>query len=231
MYSTVIFDLDGTLLNTLTDLANAGNHTLEVLGFPTYAVDAYRYMVGNGIPKLIERMLPERNRGPATQQTALSVFLRYYEAHKQDTTAPYPGILPMLHALKAAGLRLGVVSNKENTLSQEVTAHYFPGIFDAVAGHVLGTPAKPDPALVNSLIAQFGVRAGQVLYAGDSNVDIQTAHNAHVDGCGVLWGFRTEEELRAAGADYLVHTPQQLADLALGQAGPLRLSDAQGVVE
>ena len=123
MYSTVIFDLDGTLLNTLTDLANAGNHTLEVLGFPTHTVDSYRYMVGNGIPKLIERMLPEGNRGPATQQTALSVFLRYYEAHKQDTTAPYPGILPMLHALKAAGLRLGVVSNKENTLSQEVTAH------------------------------------------------------------------------------------------------------------
>ena len=162
MYSAVIFDLDGTLLNTLTDLANAGNHTLEVLGFPTHAVDAYRYMVGNGIPKLIERMLPEGSRGPATQQTALSVFLRYYEAHKQDTTAPYPGILPMLHALKAAGLRLGVVSNKENTLSQEVAAHYFPGIFDAVAGHVLGTPAKPDPALVNSLIAQFGVQAGQV---------------------------------------------------------------------
>lgn len=97
MYSTVIFDLDGTLLNTLTDLANAGNHTLEVLGFPTHTVDSYRYMVGNGIPKLIERMLPEGNRGPATQQTALSVFLRYYEAHKQDTTAPYPGILPMLH--------------------------------------------------------------------------------------------------------------------------------------
>ena len=105
MYSAVIFDLDGTLLNTLTDLANAGNHTLEVLGFPTHAVDAYRYMVGNGIPKLIERMLPEGSRGPATQQTAFSVFLRYYEAHKQDTTAPYPGILPMLHALKAAGLR------------------------------------------------------------------------------------------------------------------------------
>ena len=163
MYSAVIFDLDGTLLNTLADLANAGNHTLEVLGFPTHPVDAYRYLVGNGIPKLIERMLPEKNRGPATQQTALSIFLRYYEAHKQDTTAPYPGILPMLQALKGAGLRLGVVSNKENSLSQEVAAHYFPGLFDAVAGHVLGTPTKPDPALLNSLMAQFGVQAGQVL--------------------------------------------------------------------
>ena len=230
MYSAVIFDLDGTLLNTLTDLANAGNHPLEVLGFPTHPVDAYRYLVGNGIPKLIERMLPEKNRGPATQQTALSIFLRYYEAHKQDTTAPYPGILPMLQALKGAGLRLGVVSNKENSLSQEVAAHYFPGLFDAVAGHVLGTPTKPDPALLNGLMAQFGVQAGQVLYVGDSNVDIQTAQNAHVESCGVLWGFRTEEELRAEGASYLVHTPRQLADLALGQAEPPRLSDAQGVV-
>ena len=162
MYSAVIFDLDGTLLNTLTDLANAGNHTLEVLGFPTHPVDAYRYLVGNGIPKLIERMLPEKNRGPATQQTALSIFLRYYEAHKQDTTAPYPGILPMLQALKGAGLRLGVVSNKENSLSQEVAAHYFPGLFDAVAGHVLGTPTKPDPHLVNEMRAAFGLAPEQV---------------------------------------------------------------------
>ena len=161
MYSAVIFDLDGTLLNTLTDLANAGNHTLEVLGFPTHPVDAYRYLVGNGIPKLIERMLPEKNRGPATQQTALSIFLRYYEAHKQDTTAPYPGILPMLQALKGAGLRLGVVSNKENSLSQEVAAHYFPGLFDAVAGHVLGTPTKPDPALPDGSVRRAG-RAGAV---------------------------------------------------------------------
>lgn len=145
MYSAVIFDLDGTLLNTLADLANAGNHTLEVLGFPTHPVDAYRYLVGNGIPKLIERMLPERSRGPATQQTALSIFLRYYEAHKQDTTAPYPGILPMLQALKGAGLRLGVVSNKENSLSQEVAAHYFPGLFDAVAGPCAGHPHKAGP--------------------------------------------------------------------------------------
>lgn len=160
MYSAVIFDLDGTLLNTLTDLANAGNHTLEVLGFPTHPVDAYRYLVGNGIPKLIERMLPEKNRGPATQQTALSIFLRYYEAHQTGHHRPLPRHSAMLQALKGAGLRLGVVSNKENSLSQEVAAHYFPGLFDAVAGHVLGTPTKPDPALLNGLMAQFGVQAG-----------------------------------------------------------------------
>ncbi len=217
MYSAVIFDLDGTLLNTLTDLANAGNHTLEVLGFPSHSVDSYRYMVGNGIPKLIERMLPEGQKGPATQQTALSIFLHYYEVHKEDTTAPYPNIVPMLQQLKAAGLKLGIVSNKEDSLSRQVAAHYFPNLFDAVAGHVLGTPTKPDPTHVNQLIAQFGLSPSQVLYVGDSNVDIQTAHNAHVDGCGVLWGFRTEEELRAQGAEYLVHTPQQLASLVLGQ--------------
>ena len=165
--------------------------------------------------------------GQEAVEVALAEFSAWYDLHKEDKTAPYPGIARAVELLKAAGVSVAVLSNKAHSLAAPVVEHYFPGLFDAVAGHVLGTPTKPDPALLNGLMAQFGVQAGQVLYVGDSNVDIQTAQNAHVESCGLLWGFRTEEELRAEGASYLVHTPRQLADLALGQAEPPRPFDAQ----
>lgn len=221
MYNAVIFDLDGTLLNTIGDLAAAANATLRALGCPTHSVEAYKRMVGNGVPKLIERFLPPERRDEATLRRAAQLFFPYYDAHKEDTTAPYPGIPALLARLKAHGVKLGVVSNKENALTQSVIAHYFPNTFDAVAGHTLGTPTKPEPHLVNEMRAAFGLAPGAVLYVGDSNVDIETAHNAQLAGCGVLWGFRTEAELRAAGAQFLVHTPEELAALALdgGPAG------------
>ena len=218
MYKAVIFDLDGTLLNTIDDLAAAGNATLRALGYPTHTVEEYKRMVGNGVPKLIERFLPPQHRDEETRRRAAQLFFAHYDAHKEDATAPYPGIPALLCALRARGVKLGVVSNKENALTQDVIAHYFPDTFDAVAGHTLGTPTKPDPHLVNEMRAAFGLAPGAVLYVGDSDVDIETAHNARLAGCGVVWGFRTEAELRAASAEFLVHTAEELAALVLGEA-------------
>ncbi|MEG0911263.1 MAG: HAD family hydrolase [Ruthenibacterium sp.] len=218
MYRAVIFDLDGTLLNTLTDLANAGNHTLQVLRFAPHPIEDYKKMVGNGIPKLVERFLPQQARGEATQTLALHLFMTYYDAHKADKTAPYAGIASLLRSLHEKNLQLGVVSNKEDTMANDVITHYFHDVFDAVAGHISGTAPKPNPARVNEIVAQFGVSPREVLYVGDSDVDIFTAKNAEMDSCGVLWGFRTEAELAAAGATYLAKTPADI--LALCDTNP-----------
>lgn len=211
MVQGVIFDLDGTLLDTLRDLAGAGNHALAAMGQPDHAAEAYRRMVGNGIPKLVERMLPAQHRGPATQALALGLFLRYYDAHKLDHTAPYPGVPALLAGLQKAGVRLGVVSNKDDAPARAMVETFFPGMFDAVRGRLDGTPPKPDPALVEDVLAQWGLARGSVLYVGDSDVDIFTAHNARLAGCGVLWGFREKEELAAAGADFLAADVLELA--------------------
>ena len=219
MYRAVIFDLDGTLLNTIGDLAAAANHTLAEMGFAPHTEEEYKYMVGNGIPKLIERFLPPGHRDEAAQAQAARLFFPYYDAHKEDATAPYPGIPALLAALHGAGVKLGVVSNKEDALTKSVVSHYFPGLFDAVAGHTLGTPTKPDPHLVNGMRAAFGLSAQQVLYVGDSGVDIETARNAGLAGCGVLWGFRSRQELEQEGADYLASTPEDLLTLILGEKG------------
>lgn len=216
MYQAVLFDLDGTLLDTIGDLAAAANHTLAAMGFAPHSVAEYKYMVGNGIPKLIERFLPPEHRDSAAQARAAQLFFSYYDAHKEDTTAPYPGIFALLAALRGAGVRLGVVSNKEDALTKSVIDHYFPGAFDSVAGHTLGTPTKPDPHLVNAMRAAFGLAKTQVLYVGDSGVDIETARNAGLAGCGVLWGFRTQEELCAAGAAYIARSPEDIRTLVLG---------------
>ena len=211
----MIFDLDGTLLNTIGDLAAAANHTLAKMGFAPHTEEEYKYMVGNGIPKLIERFLPPGHRDKATQAQAARLFFPYYDAHKEDATAPYPGIPALLAALHGAGVKLGIVSNKEDALTKSVVSHYFPGLFDAVAGHTLGTPTKPDPHLVNGMRAAFGLSAQQVLYVGDSGVDMQTGRNAGMVPCGVLWGFRDEAELRENGAALLASTAQELRDAAL----------------
>lgn len=218
MYNTVIFDLDGTLLNTLDDLAGAGNHVLRALGFAEHSTEEYKYLVGNGVPKLVERMLPENQRGSATQELALHLFMQYYALHSADRTAPYAGIPALLETLHAHGVRLAVVSNKEQSLTQRVIAQYFPGRFDAVSGHVPGTPTKPDPHLVFAVLQQFGAEKPDVLYVGDSNVDIRTAQNAGVASCGVLWGFRTRAELTQAGADHLAADARALQALVLGAA-------------
>lgn len=208
----VLFDLDGTLLNTLADLANAGNYALEQLGLPTHPIEAYRYFVGNGARKLCERMLPEEKRTKGFMEDAYRHFDQRYQAHMFDCTAPYPGIPELLSALKEKKLRLGVLSNKPDAFVQEIVERFFPGIFEAAAGQQ-GSRIKPDPAGINQILQQFGVPPEECLYVGDSGVDIQTAQNAHTHSCGVIWGFRGEPELREAGAEALAFSPSDILSL------------------
>lgn len=215
-YNTVLFDLDGTLLDTLQDLAAAGNHTLSALGLPPHPTDAYRKMVGNGIPKLIERMLPENNRGEATQQIAGQLFTRYYTRHMDDFTRPYPGIPALVQSLRAKGIGMAVITNKADEFAGQVVSQYFPGIFDIVLGLREEFAAKPDPASVLHTMELLGARPAATLYCGDSDVDMHTARNARLKSCGVLWGFRDKEELAAAGADYIAASADELEKIILG---------------
>ena len=208
-FSYVIFDLDGTLLNTIDDLADAGNHVCAARGWPVHTVDAYKRMVGNGIPKLVERFAPAGTDGE-TLAGALAEFSAYYDAHKEDKTAPYPGIAELLAALKGQGVRLAVLSNKAHALAGPVVEHYFPGVFDVVQGALPDAPVKPDPTLLRRLMEQMGAEPEHTLFVGDSNVDVLTGKNGGLTVAGVLWGFRDRQELEGAGADYVIARPEEL---------------------
>lgn len=215
MYSAVIFDLDGTLLNTLDDLAAAGNHALHLHGLPPYAADAYRTMVGNGIPKLVQRMLAPHGREDL-QGRMLEDFTLYYNAHMQDHTAPYPGMVPLLRRMAGAGIACAILSNKAHPNTAALAQHYFGGLVGAAAGKKPDVPPKPNPAAVYTLMEELGADKNTTLYVGDSDVDMQTAKNAGLPACGVLWGFRCREELAAAGADFLVEDAAGLQALIFG---------------
>ena len=215
MYPYVIFDLDGTLLNTIDDLADAGNWVCANHGWPTHTVDAFKYFVGNGMPRLVERMIPEEHRTPERLKSLLTEFMDRYDAHKEDKTAPYPGIPEMLARLRGAGVKMAVLTNKADPMAGPVIEGYYPGVFPLVQGALPGVPTKPDPTLLNRLMARMGADPERTLFVGDSNVDIRTAKNGGLTGCGVLWGFRTRAELEAEGADFIVETSEQLANLIL----------------
>ncbi len=219
MYRWVIFDLDGTLLNTIDDLADAGNWVCEQHGWPTHQTAEYCYMVGNGIPKLVERFTPPENRDSETLKQVLAEFSARYDAHKEDKTAPYPGMVELIRRLDAAGVVTAVLSNKADDLAGPVVERYYPGLFSVVQGALPGVPVKPDPALLHRLMERMGADPENTLFVGDSNVDIQTAKNGSLPGCGVLWGFRTQAELEEADADFLVSDPEQLYALITAKNG------------
>ena len=211
MYKTVVFDLDGTLLNTIDDLADAGNRVCAARGWPQHTVEEYKYFVGNGIPKLVERFSPPEARTPAVLADTLAAFQADYGAHLRDKTAPYPGIPALLARLKAAGVQLAVFSNKADPLARQVVADYFDAaLFDAVRGALPGVPTKPAPQGTLALMQAIGADPAATLYVGDSNVDVDTAHNAGLPCCGVLWGFRTRQELTDAGAEHLAADAEEL---------------------
>ena len=215
MYKNVIFDLDGTLLNTIDDLAAAGNWVCRNHGWPTHTVEEYKYYVGNGMAKLAERFSPEEQHTPEGIQAILAEFMPYYNAHKRDKTAPYPGIQALLARLKGAEVKLAVLSNKAHSLVPSIIEGYFPGVFDCVQGALDGAPTKPDPTLLHRLMGEMGASVDNTLLVGDSNVDIRTAKNGGLTSCGVLWGFRTRAEVEAEGAVFLAGTPEELGDLIL----------------
>ena len=215
MYTNVIFDLDGTLLNTIEDLTDAGNWVCRNHGWPTHTVEEYKRYVGNGMTRLASCFVPEAQRTPEGIQAVLEEFMPYYDAHKEDKTAPYPGVRALLERLRGAGVRTAVLSNKAHSLVPDILEGYFPGMFGYVQGALDGIPTKPDPTLLHRLMERMGASAEDVLFVGDSNVDIRTAKNGGLTSCGVLWGFRGRAELEAEGADHIVDTPEALAELIL----------------
>ncbi|GHE47211.1 HAD family hydrolase [Sphingobacterium griseoflavum] len=207
----IIFDLDGTLIDSLLDLSISCNRALQMNQFPTHDTAAYKYFVGNGVRTLIERALPEELRDRATIEKVKEDFMIHYGRHAQDNTKAYPGIHKLLHTLKEENYLLSVASNKYHEATVALVAHYFPEIkFDLVLGHRVGKPAKPDPDIVHDTLRMLDVDRKDCFYLGDSSVDMLTATRAGVTAVGVTWGFRTEEELRANGADLIIQKPVQL---------------------
>lgn len=212
MKHAVIFDLDGTLLNTLGDLRAATNHALEVRGLPPHSMEEIRQFIGNGIRLLICRAMPE-GMLEAEIDAALDDFKAYYAAHIHDRTVPYDGIPQLLTALRKRGIKVAVLSNKIDSASQQLIEYFFPGKTDVVFGEHVGVPRKPDPTSCRMVMQQLGVQPEQVLYVGDSGTDMQTAKNAGLYAVGVTWGFRSKEVLLKYGADVLVHRPEQILQI------------------
>lgn len=216
MKQLVIFDLDGTLLNTINDLGRATNHALESMGLPAHAIEAYPMMVGNGVAKLMERALPPELRGEDTVREGLRLFRAYYDEHCCDETAPYRGIPELLAELGARGVRMAVASNKYQAAVERIVAHYFPDVaFAAVLGQQEGMQPKPDPSIVFAVLNASPTPKADVLYVGDSGVDMETARRACVESVGAAWGFRPVAELRRAYADHIATDPDEVLSFAL----------------
>lgn len=212
MHLACIFDLDGTLVNSLQDLAEASNHALRLQGYPIHGITQYRYFVGNGIPKLIERILPETARTPEILAHTRELFDAYYDVHRLDHTVPYDGILLLLDRLFEKNIQTAVVSNKADAFAKKIVSALFGDRFRSVLGSRPNVPRKPNPAAASETASFLGVKPEQCLFVGDSGVDMQTAAAAGMTGIGVLWGFRDREELLANGAQKLIEQPENLLD-------------------
>lgn len=210
MYNTFIFDLDGTLLNTLDDLAASVNYALRTHGMPERTLDEVRSFVGNGVRLLMERAIPEGSANPRFEET-FATFRAYYMEHSLDTTRPYDGIPEMIHTLKQRGCRLAVVSNKFYAATQELIRHFFPEITVAIGEHEAeGIRKKPAPDTVFEALRQLEVGKEKAVYVGDSDVDLQTACNSGLPCISVLWGFRDHDFLLAHGATTFISRPEEL---------------------
>lgn len=211
----VIFDLDGTLLNTIDDLATSTNHALEYYGYPKHALSEYPFFVGNGITKLIERALPAEVRTATIIAKVREEFVRYYQQHKTDLSRVYPGITELLKALHQAGVKLAVASNKYHQGTVELIHHFFgEHLFDVVLGQRENIPTKPDPSIIYEILEQTKINPAHTLYIGDSGVDMQTALNSGITSIGVNWGFRPEEELKQNRACYIAKEVSDIAKIA-----------------
>ena len=215
-YSLAVFDMDGTILDTLDDLTNTLNLSLEEAGLPLRTKDEVRSFVGNGVGKLIERALPEDT--PETEREKFfEVFARNYKLHCADLTRPYDGVPELIAELRARGVKTAVVSNKVDFAVQQLAEDYFPGLFDIAVGEREGVKRKPAPDSVLAVMDALGVRREETVYIGDSDVDAETAKNAEVDFIGVEWGFRPREVLLEHGAKVTVKRTDELLRLILGE--------------
>jgi len=213
-YRAIIFDLDGTLLDTLEDLADTANRVLAARGFPTHEVDAYRYFVGDGAAMLIRRVLPEEHRDDETHRTCLEAFLREYGQSWKVKTRPYDGVPEMLDALAARGLKMSILSNKPHEFTGQCVDELLPDwTFDLVLGQRYEVPRKPDPAGALEVAENLAIPPADFLYLGDTATDMKTAVAAGMFPVGALWGFRPAEELRESGARVLIERPMEVLEL------------------
>lgn len=208
-YKAAIFDMDGTILDTLEDLCHTLDYTLEQFGFPKKTVPEMRSYLGNGMRKFIELGAPA-GIGEELREKMFEVFAEYYKAHCAIATKPYDGLLPMLDRLKAAGMKIAVVSNKGDFGVQILCDKYFPQVFHYAVGEKTGISKKPAPDMVEAVLKEFGLKPEEAVYIGDSEVDLETARNANMDEVLVTWGFRDKAFLEARGAKVIVDTMAEL---------------------
>lgn len=211
-HKAFIFDLDGTLLNTLEDLKNSVNFAMRSMGYPEHTLEQVRMFIGNGIAMLIKRAVPQ-GTDEIDEKKTLGIFTEHYNAHLNDCTAPYPGVTESLTVLKNRGVKIGVVTNKNDDSAKMLIAGYFGNLVDVTLGHLDGIPSKPNPEALLRVMSDLGVNAEETLYFGDSDVDVLTAKNAGVKSVGASWGFRGEDVLLKAGADIILSDPNKIADL------------------
>ena len=207
----VIFDLDGTLLNTLEDLTDSTNFALSKFNFPQKTIDQVRRYVGNGVQRLIERAIPGGSSNPNFEK-CLNLFKEHYKDNMFNKTAPYDGIIPMLKKLKSHKIRTAVVSNKFDDAVKGLCKKYFDGLIDFCAGEneLQGIRKKPAPDTVLKVLKEFGIKSDDAIYIGDSEVDIQTAKNANIECISVLWGFKNKEFLINSGAQIIISKPDEI---------------------
>ncbi len=208
-YSTYIFDLDGTLINTLDDLTNAINFAMREMSYPERTIDEVRSFVGNGIKKLVERAVPIGINEDDFEKTH-DIFSKYYVEHIADFTRPYDGVIEAVKRLKDRGCKTAVVTNKEHNAAQIVVREFFGDLFDVVVGKMDGFQPKPSPEVVFYAIKKLSVEKEDCVYVGDSDVDVQTAHNAGLPCIGVTWGFRDREVLEREKAEYIIDNPNEI---------------------
>ena len=213
-YKGVIFDMDGTILNTIEDLLNATNFALLKNGFPTHTVEEEYYFVGNGLRKTVERALPA-DVSPETADAVYEDMVAYYSVHSEDHTRPYDGIVDVIQKLREKGLKTAVVSNKADFAAKALVEKFFPDCFDEVMGETEGFALKPDRAMVDEVLRRMGIQHDEAVYVGDSNVDLMTAKNSGLDCISVSWGFRQKHVLKELGAQTIIDTPEELLKIRI----------------
>ncbi|MBR5472937.1 MAG: HAD family hydrolase [Clostridia bacterium] len=213
MIKAVLFDLDGTLVNSLFDLADGVNYAIASKGYPTHDTEKFKYFVGDGIPKMIERALPPEHRTAKEINQVKNLFLSYYAIHYADKTCAYTGIPELVNDLKSNGFKIAVVTNKAQDMADKVVNSVYGNIFDLVIGMRDGILPKPDPTLALMTMKHLNVKPTECIFVGDSGMDVATAVNSGAVPVGVLWGFRKQDELLKNGAKYIISKPQELLDI------------------
>jgi len=212
MIKAILFDMDGTVLNTLEDIKDSVNNALSQFGLSPKSDDEIKLAIGNGAYTLIERVVPKTFSKEQIEHV-FNLYQPYYEKHSNISTGPYPGILDLLKELKRRGYQIGVVSNKFEHMVQKLNQEIFHGLFDVAIGEVEKIPIKPAPDMIYKALKMLNLKKEEVIYVGDTKTDMQTAFNAQVLSVGVTWGFRDEKELKDHGAKHIIHHPMSLIEL------------------